>query len=302
MEDYIIRATAARDSIRIFAMTSAGIVETARTKHATSNVVTAALGRLLTAGALMGSMQKNSTDVLTLQIGCSGPIGGLTVTAGMNGEDERDGVYVKGYANNPNVSLPLNLVGKLDVGGALGAGMLTVIKDMGLKEPFAGRTELVSGEIAEDLAYYFSNSEQVPSCVALGVLVAPDGPVMQAGGFIIQLLPFAEDDVINALEERIKNIKPITAMLSAGMTPEEILEDIFKDMDLNIMDRIPAEFKCNCSKEKVRKAVMSIDAAEIREMIADKKPIEVNCHFCGENYMFSTEDLECILAEKKKPH
>lgn len=305
MQDYIVRATAANDNIRIFAMTSRELVETARQCHATSNVATAALGRLLTAGALMGAMQKNSSDVLTLQIGCSGPIGGITVTAGIDEHEDTDGslvqtVNVKGYVNNPNVDLPLNAKGKLDVGGALGPGFLTVIKDMGLKEPFSGQTELVSGEIAEDLTYYFASSEQVPSSVALGVLVEPQGTVMYAGGFIIQLLPFAEDDVIAELEKRLGETEPVTKLLSRGMTPEEIIGEIFKDMDLHINDRIPARFYCNCSKERVSRAVMSIDAKDIREMIDEGNPIEVNCHFCGKNYTFSVADLRNIMKEKKK--
>lgn len=301
MEDYIVRATAADDNIRIFAMTSRELVEEARARHNTSNVATAALGRLLTAGALMGSMQKNDTDVLTLQIGCAGPIGGLTVTAGLETkEDGSEAVHVKGYVNRPRVDMPLNAKGKLDVGGALGAGVLTVIKDMGLKEPFSGQTELISSEIAEDLTYYFANSEQVPSSVALGVLVAPEGPVICAGGMIIQLLPFATDEVISSLEERIAKLEPMTTMLGRGMTPEDIIKSIFEDMGVTIMDRIPASFKCDCSKDRVRKAVMSIETKDIKDMIADQKPIEVNCHFCGENYSFTVEELKEILAEKKK--
>lgn len=306
MEDYIVRATAADDNIRIFAMTSRELVETARQKHNTSNVATAALGRLLSASALMGSMLKNDTDVLTLQIGCAGPIRGLTCTAGLgtcdDGSGARECVNVKGYAVNPDVNLPLNDKGKLDVGGALGAGILTVIKDMGLKEPFSGQTELISGEIAEDLTYYFANSEQVPSSVGLGVLVAPEGPVLCAGGFIIQLLPFADDEVITRLEKKLGSIEPVTKMLAKGMTPEDIIDCIFADTDYKINDRIPARFYCNCSKERVKKAVMSIDNADIRDMIKDAKPIEVNCHFCGENYSFTTEDLQNIIAEKKKKH
>ena len=302
MGDYIVRATAANDNIRIFAMTSSELVEEARRRHKTSNVVTAALGRLMTAGALMGSMLKNPTDVLTLQIEGSGPVQGLTVTAGI-GEQETDGkehdiVCVKGYPKNPVVEIPLKPSGKLDVGGAIGKGILTVIKDMGLKEPFSGQTELISGEIAEDLTYYFVNSEQVPSSVALGVLVEPGGSVICAGGFIIQLLPFAEDEVITKLEERLGSLEPVTSMLAAGKTPEQIVEEIFGDMDLKIVDHIPARFYCDCSKERVRKAVMSIDAADIKEMITEDRPIEVNCHFCGSSYTFSVNDLKNILAEK----
>lgn len=297
MSDYIVRATARDDSIRLFAITSKELTETAHRAHNTTNVATAALGRLLSAGAMMGSMLKNDTDVLTLQIGCAGPIGGLTVTVGQAGQGNE--IDVKGYVNNPNVDIPLKENGKLDVSGALGAGVLTVIKDMGLKEPFAGQTELVSGEIAEDITYYFASSEQVPSSVALGVLVNPnDGSVMQAGGFIIQLLPFASDEVISILEQRLAEIEPVTSMLAKGMTPEGILEEIFGDLDLKINDRIPAYFKCNCSKEHVSKAILSIDAKDIQDMIADGKPIEVNCHFCGTNYNFSVEDLKKLLEKK----
>ena len=305
MNDYIVRATAADDAVRIFAMNSRNTVEEARKRHGTTNVATAALGRLLTAGALMGAMLKNDTDILTLQIGCAGPIGGITVTSCPakndsveNGSSER--IDVKGYVNNPNVDLPLREDGKLDVSGALGAGFLTVIKDMGLKEPFSGQVELVSGEIAQDLTYYFASSEQVPSSVALGVLTSPQGEVMQAGGFIIQLLPFASDEVIDKLEKRIGEIPPVTAMLSEGKTPEDIIGNIFSDMGLVITDTIPAGFKCNCSRERVRKAIMSIDVKDIAEMIDEGRPAEVNCHFCGENYSFSVDELKEIYSEKKK--
>ena len=298
-EDYIIRGTAANDSVRVFAMTSKCLVEEARKRHNTTNVATAALGRLLTAGALMGAMLKNDTDILTLQIGCAGPIGGLTVTAGIEDIDGSECVNVKGYVNNPNVDLPLREDGKLDVGTALGAGMLTVIKDMGLKEPFSGQTELISGEIAQDLTYYFANSEQVPSSVALGVLTAPSGEVLTAGGFIIQLMPFAPDEVIDSLEKKINGISSITSMLAGGQTPEDIVKEIFADTELTISEKITARFYCNCSKERVRKAIMSIEAKDLEEMIADNKPAEVNCHFCGENYVFSVDDLRGIYEEKK---
>lgn len=300
MEDYIIRGTAADESVRVFAMTSKQLVEEARKRHNTTNVATAALGRLLTAGALMGAMLKNDTDVLTLQIGCAGPIGGITVTAGIEDSDGAERVNVKGYVNNPNVDMPLREDGKLDVGNALGAGMLTVIKDMGLKEPFSGQTELISGEIAQDLTYYFANSEQVPSSVALGVLTAPSGEVLEAGGFIIQLMPFAPDEVIDKLEKSINGISSVTSMLAQGQTPEDIMRGIFADMDFTVNAKIPARFYCNCSKERVRKAIMSIESSDLEEMIADNKPAEVNCHFCGESYTFSVDDLKAIYSEKQK--
>ena len=236
MSDYILRGTAAADSIRIFAMTSKEMVQKAHDAHNTTNVATAALGRLLTGGAIMGSMLKNTADVLTIQVGCAGPIKGLTVTANPSTlPGGREKINVKGYCINPNVDLPLRQDGKLDVGGALGAGILTVIKDMGLKEPFSGQTELVTGEIAEDLTYYFATSEQTPTAVALGVLMENEGGIVKcAGGLIVQLLPFAEEEVIAKLEDKISHMEPITAMLNRGMTPEDICNELFGDMDLSI--------------------------------------------------------------------
>ena len=295
MSDYIIRATAAEDCIRIFAATTRDLVQKAHDAHNTSNVATAALGRLLTGGAIMGSMLKNETDVMTLQIDGAGPIKGITVTVGVEGGS----VHVKGYCKNPSVELPLKENGKLDVGGALGAGMLTIIKDMGLKEPFSGQTELVTGEIAEDLTYYFATSEQTPSAVALGVLMAPEGgTVLCAGGLIVQLLPFATEDVISALENKINTMEPITELLKKGNSPEDILHLLFDDMGLEINDRLNAEFKCDCSKEKVSKAIMSIEAKDIEEMINDGKDIEVNCHFCNTSYKFTPQELSKLLKNK----
>lgn len=289
MSDYIIRGTAANDQVRFFATTTRDMVETARTIHNTSPVATAALGRLLTAGAMMGSMSKNETDLTTLQIKCSGPIGGLMVTA--------DGAAnVKGYVNHPDVILPANSKGKLDVGGALDLGVLSVIKDIGLKEPYVGQTQLVSGEIAEDLTYYFATSEQVPSSVALGVLMNHENTVQQAGGFIIQMMPFAEDGLIDALEERLNNFSSITTLLNQGVTPEAMMEQLFEGYDLHIMEQIPTGYHCNCSRDRVYRAVMSIGKKDIQEMIDDNKPIEVNCHFCGKHYIFDVDDLKTMLV------
>ena len=289
MSDYIIRGTAANDQVRFFAATTRDMVETARTIHNTSPVATAALGRLLTAGAMMGSMSKNETDLTTLQIKCSGPIGGLMVTA--------DGAAnVKGYVNHPDVILPANSKGKLDVGGALDLGVLSVIKDIGLKEPYVGQTQLVSGEIAEDLTYYFATSEQVPSSVALGVLMNHENTVQQAGGFIIQMMPFAEDGLIDALEERLNNFSSITTLLNQGVTPEAMMEQLFEGYDLHIMEQIPTGYHCNCSRDRVYRAVMSIGKKDIQEMIDDNKPIEVNSHFCGKHYIFDVDDLKTMLV------
>jgi molecular chaperone Hsp33 len=288
MTDYIIRASAADNQIRAFAATSKEMVEYARNIHQTSPVATAALGRLLTAGAMMGSMMKGDKDLLTLQIKGSGPIGGLTVTADSRG-------MVKGYVYNPEVMLSPNEKGKLDVGGALGAGILSVIKDLGLKEPYVGQTHLVSGEIAEDLTYYFATSEQVPSVVALGVLMNKENTVRRAGGFILQLMPFAEDTIIEQLEKKVNELTSITSLLDQDMTPEMILEHILGDFGLEILDKLPTAFECNCTKERVEKAIASIGYKDIREMIEDNEPIEVNCHFCNKHYHFSIEDLKGII-------
>ena len=257
MKDYIVRATAAEGQVRAFAATTKELVETAREHHNTSPVATAALGRLLTAGAMMGSMMKNETDMLTLQVRGDGPLGGITVTADSKGD-------VKGYVNNPDVMLPPKN-GKLDVGGAVGIGLLQVIKDMGLKEPYSGQTILVSSEIAEDLTYYFANSEQVPSSVGLGVLMEKDNTVECAGGFIIQMMPFAKEETISQIEENLKNITSVTDHLKKGETPEQILEILLGNLGLEITDTMPTRFYCNCSKERVEKAVISVGKKEIQE-------------------------------------
>ncbi|MBR3770872.1 MAG: Hsp33 family molecular chaperone HslO [Clostridium sp.] len=292
MADYIVRATAANNQIRAFAATTKELVEHARQAHNTSPIATAALGRLLTGGAMMGAMQKGDKDLLTLQIKCSGPIQGLTVTADSHGN-------VKGYVNNPEVMLPPSDKGKLDVGKALDLGVLSVIKDMGLKEPYVGQTHLVSGEIAEDLTNYFAESEQVPSAVALGVLMNKENTVRQAGGFIIQLMPFADEEVISKLEAKINSITSITALLDQDMTPEMILEEVLGEFGVEIMEKTETRFFCNCTKERVEKAIVSIGKKDIQEMIDDGEPIEVNCHFCNENYHFSVEELKDIIKRSK---
>lgn len=291
-EDYIVRATAANNQIRAFAATTKNLVEYARGTHNTSPVATAALGRLMTAGAMMGSMMKGENDLLTIKINCSGAMKGLLVTSDSKAN-------VKGYVYNKDVMLPPNEKGKLDVGGAIGLGVLSVIKDLGLKEPYVGDTNLVSGEIAEDLTYYFATSEQVPSSVALGVLMNKDNTVRQAGGFIIQLLPFAEEAVIDKLEKKISEITSITEFLDQGKTPEMILEEILGEFGLEILDTMPTKFYCNCEKERVEKALISVGKKELEEMIQDDKPIEVNCHFCNTNYIFEIEDLKELLKKAK---
>ena len=285
MADYVIRATAAEGQIRAFAATTRDLTETARQAHNTSPVATAALGRLMTAAVMMGYDMKGADDLLTIKIQGDGPIGGLVVTADSHGE-------VKGYAFNPGVMLPPNDKGKLDVGGALGVGVLSVIKDIGLKEPYVGQTILVSGEIAEDLTYYFATSEQVPSAVGLGVLVDVDGSVKQAGGFIIQLMPFTPDEVVDALEKKISEIASVTEMLEEGNTPEQILEIILGDFGLEITDTLPAAFQCDCSKERVSRAISTLSKKDLDDIINDGEAIEVKCQFCNKAYHFEVDELK----------
>ena len=287
MKDFIVRATAADASIRAFAINAKEMVETARVDHNTSPVITAALGRLLAAGAMMGSMMKGEKDILTLRIQCSGPAKGLTVTADSKGN-------VKGFAYNPDVDLPPNAQGKLDVGGALDLGVLSVIKDLGLKEPYVGQCELQTGEIAEDLTYYFATSEQVPSAVGLGVLVDKDGSVKQAGGFIIQLMPFTSDEVIDKLEKSISQMDSVTNMLERGLSPEGMLEEILGDLGLVVTDTLDAQFYCDCSKERVSRALSTISKKDLDDIINDGESIEVKCQFCNKAYSFEIDELKEI--------
>ena len=292
MNDYIVRAVAADSQIRAFAAVTTETVETARKDHNTSPVVTAALGRLLTGGAMMGVMMKGENDILTLQIKGDGPINGITVTADSKGR-------VKGYAGNPEVLIPANSKGKLDVSGAVGNGILNVIKDMGLKEPYSGQVALQTGEIAEDLTYYFAVSEQVPSAVGLGVLMNKDNTVRQAGGFIVQVMPFAEESTIAKLEQNVQKIQSVTTLLEQGHTPESLLEQVLEGFDIEINDTIPTEFYCNCDKNRVEKALISIGRKELNELIQEGKEVELNCHFCNTNYVFSVEELKEILRKCK---
>ena len=287
MSDYIVRGMAANGQIRAFAALTKE-VETARQAHDTSPVATAALGRLLTAGGMMGAMMKGEQDVLTLQIKAGGPLQGITVTADSQGN-------VKGYVGNPQVILPANEKGKLDVASAVGPGFLNVIKDMGMKEPYSGQTMLQTCEIAEDLTYYFATSEQVPSSVGLGVLMGRENTVRQAGGFIVQLMPFAEEAVISQLEDNLKGITSVTGLLDEGNTPEQLLERLLGNLNLELSDTLPVRFCCNCSKTRVEKALISIGRQELKSMIQEGKPVELNCHFCNTNYQFSIEELKDIL-------
>ena len=291
MSDYIVRATAAGETVRAFAISSTDLTAEAREIHHTYPVVTAALGRLLSAGAMMGSMMKGENDKLTLQMKGDGPIVQMTVTADSHGN-------VKGFAANPAVDIPLKRAGKLDVGGAVGKGLLTVIMDLGLKEPYNGQVEIQTGEIGDDLAYYYTVSEQTPSVVGLGVMVDTDSSVKHAGGFIIQVMPDAKEETIEALEAKVAAAEPVTTMMDKGMGPEEILEYYLKDLDLKITEKLPVRYYCGCSKEKVAEALATISTEDLKEMINDGEEIEVKCYFCNSAYKFSTAELEEIIASR----
>ncbi len=284
----MVRATAADAQIRAFAATTKNLVEEMRSLHNTSPVVSAALGRLLTGGAMMGAMMKGENDLLTLQIKGDGPIGGMTVTADAHGN-------VKGYANEAQVILPANAAGKLDVGSAVGKGILRVVKDMGLKEPYVGQTILQTGEIAEDLTYYFAVSEQTPSSVGLGVFMEKNNTVKQAGGFILQLMPYAEESVITRLEDNLRQFPSVTAALEAGKNPEQMLEALLDGLPMEIVDTMDVQYRCDCSKQRVERAMISLGKKELEEMIAEGKEVEAGCQFCNQKYKFTVEELERLI-------
>ena len=292
-EDYIVHASGADGQVRIYAATTKHLVEKARMAHDTTPVVTAALGRLLTAGTMMGSMMKGEKDILTLRIKGDGPVGSLTVTARSNGN-------VKGYAANPAADLPELRPGKLDVGGAIGRGTLTVIRDLGMNEPYSGSVDLVSGEIAEDLSYYYAVSEQIGSCVALGVLVDTDWSVKQAGGFILQMMPFAQEELISRLEKNIAAMPPVTTLLERGETPESMIRMVMEGYETEIYERLPADFVCDCSRERVERSIISIGRKDLQEIIDDGEDIEVNCQFCGKHYRMTTEELKELLRKMEE--
>jgi molecular chaperone Hsp33 len=289
MRDTIITATAKDGMVRIIAGSTTNLVEKARDIHGCTPVAAATLGRFLTAGALLGSTLKSEKDVTTLKINGGGDAEGVVVTA------YKDGI-VKGYIGNPYADLPLNSKNKLDVGGYVGKnGNLIIIKDLGLKDPYVGQVPIFSGEIAEDLAYYFTVSEQTPSAVALGVLVNTDYTIKCAGGFIVQMMPGADDLLADVITYRLEEIPSITTLLDEGKTIKEIIEYIFDGMDLKILEEVEPEFKCNCSREKVEKALISIGEKDLREIAEEGKDEELKCHFCNTSYIFTKEDIQNIL-------
>ena len=258
--------------------------------------MSAALGRLLMAGMMMGAMSKNDDELITLVVRGEGPVGGLTVTANNRGQ-------AKGFANHPHVWLPLNSAGKLSVGEAVAGenhtGTLSVVHDLPGMEPYSSEVPLVSGEIGDDLTYYFAASDQVPTSLGVGVLVDTDQSIRQAGGFIVQLMPFAEESTIAKLEENVQKITSVTNLLEEGHTPESLLEKVLEGFDMEINEKVPTEFYCNCSRERVEKALISIGRKELNEMIQEGKSIEMNCHFCNKNYEFTVEELKEILRKCK---
>lgn len=294
MTDYLVRATAANDFVRAFGVTTAGLTEEARKRHSLSPVASAALGRAMAGALMMGADMKNDGDILTLQFLCEGPIGGITVTADSRGS-------VKGFVENSSVMLPPNRYGKLDVGGAVGGGRLRVLKDIGLKEPYTGEVAIQNGEIAQDLTYYFAVSEQVPSVVALGVLVnTDDGSIREAGGYIIQLMPDCPEEIISGLEKACMTADPVTTLLANGGTPESILEGLLGDLDMHFTEKRPVHFHCDCSRDRVTKALIAMGTKELRSMIADGKPVTLNCHFCNTDYEFTIEELLDVLAQMRE--
>ncbi len=287
--DHLVRGTAADGMIRAFALTARETVQTAHERHSSSPLVTAGLGRLMMAGLMMGAMFKSPDELITLEVRGDGPVGGLTVTANNLGQ-------VKGFAYHPHVWLPLNERGKLDVGGGVGRGTLTVIRDLPGTVPYSSQTELVSGEIGDDLAAYFSLSEQVPTSVGVGVLVNGDTSVRQAGGFIIQLMPGYEYFLVDELEERLGKVDSVTALLERGMSPTNILEHILEGLDYTEHELMPVEFHCGCNEERAARATAALGEADLRDMIEKDETAEVHCHFCGKTHYLPPSVLRTLLA------
>ncbi|MEE1132831.1 MAG: Hsp33 family molecular chaperone HslO [Caryophanon sp.] len=291
MSDYLVRAIGFNGQVRAFAVRSTDTVAEAQRRHNTWPIVSAALGRSMTATVMMGAMLKGN-DKITVKIEGDGPTGPLIIDADAKGD-------VRGYVSNPHVHFELNEQGKLDVRRAVGsAGMLTIVKDLGMRDMFSGQTPIVSGEIAEDFTYYFATSEQVPSSVGLGVLVNPDNTVLAAGGFILQLMPGCEDETITAIEQHLATIEPVSKMIEKGYTPEQILEAVLgEEGQVEVLSKMPVQFQCQCSKERFGAAIIGLGVGEIQQMIDEDGQAEAHCHFCEEKYMFSKQELEGLIQE-----
>lgn len=290
MKDYVVRAIANNDNIRMFAAVTTNLVENASKIHNTTPVATAALGRMLTACAMMGVMLKGEKDTLTLQIKGDGPLGGVVVVGDSNSN-------VRGYVYNPEVDIPLKSNGKLDVGGAIGEGTFTVIKDIGMREPYIGKVALVSGEIGEDLTYYFHKSEQINSAVGLGVLIERDYSIGASGGFIIQVMPGIEEETIEKLEKNIAEVTSVTELFKKYKTPEEVLKQVLNGFDITITDKINTNYLCTCSKERVERALISIGKEELKSLIEEQGEAEMSCHFCDKKYYFDKAELQSLYNE-----
>ncbi|HOJ80775.1 MAG TPA: Hsp33 family molecular chaperone HslO [Clostridiales bacterium] len=289
MEDHIVRATAADGYVRAFAAVTTNLVQDAHKIHEASGVATVALGRTLTAAAMMARMLKNDKDTMTIQIRGDGPLGLIVVVTDAFSN-------VRGYVHNPQVYLPLNPAGKFDVSAAVGKnGYLNVIKDLGLREPYIGYVKLASGEIGEDIAYYFAASEQVPTAVSVGVLVGPDQNVLAAGGYIIQLMPDAGEEIIDYLEEKVMFADSITCMLSDGMDAEAVLRSLLGEKDLQIIDRLPCRYQCTCSRDRMERNLVSLGAVELGKMADEQHGAELQCHFCNKKYYFTEEELRALI-------
>jgi len=292
MKDYLVKALAYDGNIRAYAVRTTATVSEAQRRHQTWRTASAALGRTLTAGVMMGAMLKGE-DKLTIKINGGGPLGPMVVDSNAKGE-------VRGYVTNPEVDFESTEQGKLDVRRAVGTdGTLAVVKDVGMRDFFSGQVPLVSGELGEDFTYYFATSEQVPSSVGVGVLVNPDDTILAAGGFIFQLMPGTPDPIISKLEERLKTIEPISKLIERGLTPEEILEELFGKDQVKVLETMPVSFECNCSKESFANAIVGLGAAEITAMIDEDGQAEAHCHFCNEKYLFSRDELEELKKDAK---
>ncbi|MCL6585030.1 MAG: Hsp33 family molecular chaperone HslO [Anoxybacillus sp.] len=294
MSDYLVKALAYDCQVRAYAVRTTETVREAQRRHQTWPTASAALGRAMTAGVMMGAMLKGDSK-LTIKIEGGGPIGAILVDSNANGE-------VRGYVTNPHVHFELNQHGKLDVARAVGtSGMLTVVKDLGLRDFFTGQVPLVSGELGEDFTYYFASSEQVPSSVGVGVLVNPDHTILAAGGFILQLMPDVKDATIDEIEQRLKTIPPVSKMVERGLTPEEILEELLGTGNVKVLETVPVAFVCRCSRERIADALISLGPKEIQDIIDEEGHAEASCHFCNETYYFTREDLEKLKQLAESP-
>jgi molecular chaperone Hsp33 len=294
MSDYLVKALAYDGQVRAYAARTTDTVSEAQRRHQTWPTASAALGRAITAGVMMGAMLKGD-DKLTIKIDGGGPIGTILVDSNAKGE-------VRGYVTNPHVHFDLNEYGKLDVAKAVGKnGMLTVVKDLGLRDFFTGQVPIISGELGEDFTYYFASSEQVPSSVGVGVLVNPDNTILAAGGFIIQLMPGTEEKTIEQIEQRLQTIPPVSKMVESGLTPEEILEELLEKGNVKVLETLPVSFVCRCSRERIADAIISLGPQEIQDIMEKEGYAEASCHFCNETYHFTKEELEQLkqLAEAK---